>query len=352
MVGGGLRSENVAVYEAVLEARDGRGPVCVLPTASGTPRGSMMGYVEAFDALGGPGTAEGILLTPDHPEAAHSQEMADRLMGCSGFFFTGGVQSRITHVLRPGGEATPAFRAIWDRFRSGAVVSGSSAGAAIMSDPMIAGGSSEAALRGGIASGEEGEGVWLTGGLGFLDSGLVDQHFLARGRWARLLVGILGTADDRMGLGIDENTALVVEGDSAWVVGESGVVVMDARSAAKEESGNGGYGVRVHLLGPGDRLDLKTGAASPGSGKVAVPMGDSVFSSADVDLFEPWSLLRVLFELATARDSRLTFHQEGHFLEFRKESRFSVFARASPFNRTPPRGLFLGPFVLSAWKEK
>jgi hypothetical protein len=143
-----------------------------------------------------------------------------------------------------------------------------------------------------------------------------------------------------------------VEGDSAWVVGESGVVVMDARSAAKEELGNGGYGIRLYLMGPGDRLDLRTGEVSPAGEKHPLSVGDAVFSSADADLFEPWALPRVLFELARSRDIRLTFHQEGHFLEFRKEPGFSAFAPDGSSNRNPPRGLFLGPFVLSVWREK
>jgi len=351
MIGGGLRSENVAVYRAVLEGRNGDGPLCILPTASGTPQSSMTGYVESFDAVGGPGTAEGILLSVDNRNDAESEVVAERLRRCSGFFFTGGVQSRITEVLLPGGAVTPAFQALWNRYQSGAVVSGSSAGAAIMSDPMIAGGNSEEALRWGVTSREEGEGVWLTEGLGFLESGLVDQHFLARGRWARLLVGILGLERDRFGLGIDENTALVVEGDSAWVVGESGVLILDARVATTEDGGTGGYGVRLHLLGAGDRLNMRTGAVRPDPEKVGVPQGDEPFADSDADLFAPWSLLSVLFELATAPESRLTFHQGGQFLEIRKEPGFTAIAPVGPNNRTPPAGLFLGPFVLSVWAE-
>ncbi len=351
LIGGGLRSENLAVYEAVLGGRDGDGPLCILPPASGTPRASMEGYVDSFDAVGGPGTAEGILLSVDNRSDAESEAVAERLSGCSGFFFTGGVQSRITEVLLPDGETTPAFQTLWNRYQSGAVVSGSSAGAAIMSDPMIAGGGSGEALRWGITSREEGEGVWLAEGLGFLESGLVDQHFLARGRWARLLVGILGMEGDRLGLGIDENTALVVEADSAWVVGESGVLVLDARAATSEDGGNGGYGVRVHLLGAGDRLNLRTGAVRPDPAKIGVPEGEEPFADPDADLFAPWSLLRVLLELATAPDTRLTFHQDGQFLEIRKEPGFTALAPADPNNRTPPAGLFLGPFVMSVWAE-
>jgi len=351
IIGGGLQDENLPVYRAVLDARWGEGPLCVLPTASGTPRSSMDGYVKAFDDLGGAGTAEGILLTMDNRSEAASEEMASRLRRCSGFFFTGGVQSRVLDTFLPDGEPSLAFHALWETYKGGAVVAGSSAGAAIMSDPMIAGGSSSGALRQGTQAREEGEGVWLTRGLGFLESGVVDQHFLARGRWARLLVGILSTEEDRLGFGVDENTALVVEGDSVWVVGESGVVLMDARMAAREEGGNGGYGIRLHLLGAGDRFHLRTGEVRWEEGKGELREGREPFASPNADLFSSWSLLEVLFELATSRDTRVTFHQEGHFLEFRKEPGFRARAwEGMGIHGTPP-GLFLGPFVLSVWRE-
>ena len=311
----------------------------------------MEGYVQDFDALGGPGTAEGILLTVDNRAQALDPGLADRMRECSGFFFTGGVQSRVLDVLLPDGEPTPAYHALWERYQAGAVISGSSAGAAIMSDPMIGGGTSVDALGQGIQSTEEAAGVWVTQGLGFLKEGLVDQHFLARGRWARLMVAVLGTEGDSLGFGIDENTALVVEGDSAWVVGESGVVFLDARPAAREDDGNGGYGVRLYLLGAGDGVDLRSGTVEWDVEKSPVPARAEHFSNPEADLFSSWSLLSVLHELAISPDDRLTFHQDGHFLEFRKEPGFRAMSSEGPGVQGLPKGLFLGPFVLSAWRE-
>lgn len=351
IIGGALRSENTPIYQAVLDGRWGGGPLCVLPTASGTPTSAMEGYVAAFDALGGAGTAEGILLTVEDRGEAASEDVVSRLRACSGFFFAGGVQSRITDVLLPHGEPTPAYHALWERFQAGAVVSGSSAGAAVMSDPMIAGGSSEGALRQGVQGTTEGDGVWLAKGLGFLGSGMVDQHFLARGRWARLLVGLLGSEKDSLGFGIDENTALVVEGDSAWVVGESGVVFLDARFAVREDGGNGGYGVRMYLLGAGDVVEMGSGYVRSGAGKAPVLQGEEHFASPDTDLFGPRALPGMLLELSMAPESRLTFRQGGHFLEFRKEPGFKAMAWEPSGLQDRPQGLFLGPFVLSVWRE-
>ena len=351
IIGGALQAENTPVYAAVLDARWGEGPLCVIPSASGTPSSSMEGYVDAFDALGGEGAAEGILLTVENRGEAQDEGMADRLRACSGFFFTGGSQSRILDVFLPDGEPTAAYHALWERYQAGAVVAGSSAGAAIMSDPMIAGGSSVGALRDGVRTGEDGDGVWLTRGLGFLKRGLVDQHFLARGRWGRLLVGVLASHDDSLGFGIDENTALVVEGDSAWVVGESGVLYLDARSAEREEEGNGGHGVRAFLLGEGDGVDLQTGVVRWSDEKDPLSETGRPFTGSDLELFSGGSLLRVLAELALSPDRRLTFHQEGHVMEFGKEPGFKAMGRVDPSGGTPAEDLFLGPFVLSVRRE-
>ncbi|GIT51179.1 MAG: hypothetical protein Ct9H300mP15_13920 [Gemmatimonadota bacterium] len=82
----------------------------------------------------------------------------------------------------------------------------------------------------------DGDGVHTRGkGMGFFELGMLDQHFLARGRIGRLLVSTLQENSPQIGLGIDENTALVVDGDSAWVGGASGVVVVDGRSVQRTD---------------------------------------------------------------------------------------------------------------------
>lgn len=351
IVGGGLRSDNTEVYQAILDGRSGEGPLCVIPTASATPESSMESAVSAFDALGGPGTAQGILLTVDNPEAASLPAVAEQVRSCSGFFFTGGVQSRIVQVLRPEEGDSPAYLALMERHEAGAVVSGSSAGAAIMTDPMTGGGSSAGALRDGIRWGEEGEGVILEKGLGLLEGTFVDQHFLARGRWGRLLVAVLGTDGVDAGMGIDENTALVVQGDAAWVAGASGVVYLDTRGAVRDEGGNGGSNILLYLLGPGDGVDLKTGSVRVPATKLPLAEASGAFEAKDVDLFDRWALLHFLAEAATSTDSLFSFRQDGHLVEFRKAPRFEARAWDGPGVEGAPRGLSVGPMMLSVVRE-
>jgi cyanophycinase len=313
IIGGGLAADNEAVYRSILEARQGEGPICVIPTAGADPESSMESAVARFARWGGDGSVIGVFLPADDPDRADDPEVAEALRQCGGFFFTGGVQRRIVEVFRPDGRQTAAAAALFARWGEGAVVSGSSAGAAIMSDPMIGGGTSLGAFRSGGFSAPV-DGLSLEAGLGFVPDLLMDQHFLARGRFGRLLVAVLSDETPGFGAGIDENTALILEGTRAWVVGASGVVMVDARGAVRRAGGHEGHaghdghhghepdafeGVRVELLGPGDTMDLTTGEVTPAASKVALrdhsaeahppeaAPGDGLASP----LFDPWVLL-------------------------------------------------------------
>jgi len=279
-VGGALSPDNEAIYLAILERTASGGPVCVLPTASDAPGRSMRSYVRDFERWGGRRAAVGIRIDAGDVARAGLESTARRLRGCGGFFFTGGDQSRIVDTLRPGGAATPAYLALRERFRAGAVVSGSSAGAAALSDPMIGGGDADAALRGGVATDPSGGGVWIRNGIGFVRDALVDQHHLARGRFPRLLVAVADVATPAEGWGVDEDTALVIEPDgAAAVVGRSAVVLVRLDSSD-------GSGVRTGtllLLAGGDRRE-RDGTVVPAGERIEPPPGAGPVTVPDL----PW----------------------------------------------------------------
>jgi cyanophycinase len=261
IIGGALSNSNSAVYNEIVRGREGSGPLCVVPTAS-TPDGaerSMNSAIATIKRYSGDVPVVGVLVTTANAKDADTPDIATKLRNCSGYFFTGGVQSRIVDVFRPAGRRTAGFDALMERFRAGAVVSGSSAGAGMVSDPMIAGGSSAGALRNGVQRDTGSSGVSIERGLGFFTGGIVDQHFLARGRIARLIVATLELSEYKVGFGIDENTALVVGDNTAWVAGASSVALVDARNAKREAGSHGGTGVRFALLSAGDRYDMRTG---------------------------------------------------------------------------------------------
>ncbi len=344
IVGGALQRENADVYRAVLEARDGSGPFCVLPTASGVPEESMASAVAAFEEHGAD-SVDGVFVSTDNPEAAYDDAVVQRLGACSGYWFVGGVQSRVVEVFRPGGASTPAYEVVMRRFAEGAVVSGSSAGAAIMSTRMIAGGSSAGALAHGTVEGgadDDEEGVVIEPGLGFDDHAVYDQHFLARGRIGRLLVATLAGVGGGVGFGIDENTALVLDGPHARVVGASGVVLVDARAAVPSATGFGGTGLRVTLLGTGDGLDLETLEVTPGAGKTA--LGATAGRPEDPeDPFARWAFLHLLHGLATSEVADVAVPVEGYDLRLRKGPGFLALGYGEPGVEGTPRGLTVGP---------
>lgn len=381
IVGGALDEENAPVHHAVLEARQGEGPLCVLPTASGAPERSLESAVAIFRRYAADPRHEGdrpevtgVWITTDNPEAAADPAIAAELAGCSGYWFVGGDQSRVMRVFRPASGDTPGYRAIMARWREGAVVAGSSAGAAMMSARSIGGGSPAEALAHGVVrdrddDGEaDGDGVWVLPGMGFVDWAIVGQHHLARGRWGRLVVAVL-EEEDALGVGIDENTALVYRDGVAEVVGASGVLVVDTSGARAGELPRTATGIRLELLGPGDRLDVRSGAVTRvTAGRVVPPPGalgpdaDRESSTSDgavparparadleADPFADWAFLRLLHAFATGEVEEITLQGDARTLTLRRGAGFTGQAAREGGvveEAGTPVGLSVGPLVL------
>jgi cyanophycinase len=168
---------------------------------------------------------------------------------------------RATLIWIPGGDQSRFMKAIagtgladviLERFRQGAVVGGTSAGAAVMSGAMITGEADLQALTSGRTE--------LVPGLGLWPEVIVDQHFLKRQRSNRLISAVL---DRRtlVGVGIDESTAVIVHGSSFDVVGRSSVVVIDPRGAAIDAASAGqpatGRDLKLTVLRAGMSYTLK-----------------------------------------------------------------------------------------------
>jgi cyanophycinase len=169
-----------------------------------------------------------------------------------GVFFTGGDQIKITSQI---GD-TPIFQRIHEIYEEGGVIAGTSAGAAVMSETMLVEG-------GGENSHVIGGSVRMAPGLGLIEDVIIDQHFMERGRFGRL-VGAVAQNPKNLGIGIDEQTAIVVErGNGFYVLGSGGVYVIDGTgvtysNVAEEDPKKtiSIYNVRMHMLSQGDRFDL------------------------------------------------------------------------------------------------
>lgn len=279
IIGGGLSAQNAEIYERMI-ALAGDGVVGIVPTATGVPDQSIPSAIGRFEQWGGEGRAVAIDIRHDQPEEAANPHWAALIDECMGLFFTGGNQSRIIAAFRPEEGDTISFEATMRLLRDGGFISGSSAGAAMMSDPMITGGSSAAALRGRLLdSGEGRSGVGIGRGMGYFPYGLVDQHFLTRGRLGRLIVALEQTGQP-VGWGIEDNRALHADlrtGMLEALGGQRAVLAVDISRMRNADSG--WSGIRLSLMNSGDRWDTRSGAVVPADGRAATAIPAS--ASAD-----------------------------------------------------------------------
>ncbi|WP_448581234.1 cyanophycinase [Thermaurantiacus sp.] len=275
IAGGAIAEDNAAVIRAVLDRRPQNAPaIAIIPAASAAPAEALARSAALFQRHGAlPEDIVAIrLAVVDDPTTAEDEaDWAARasdpqtlalLEGVGAIWFTGGDQSRIMAALvAPDGRATPLLAAIRARHRAGAVVGGTSAGAAVMSDPMLTGGDPVAAVSPG-----RGEAVTMAAGLGFLAGAIVDQHFDARSRLPRLLAALASLPPrQRLGFGIDEDTALIVSEGTAMVAGRGLVTFVDGRRARlRRGPGVRATGLALHLMAEGDVMPLpaKVGPAA------------------------------------------------------------------------------------------
>ncbi|MEW5785099.1 MAG: cyanophycinase [Bacillota bacterium] len=223
--------------------------VAVIGAASTEPVETGQNYEQVFGELG---AASVRLLTLSHRNSAQDESTAALLQEAAVIFITGGDQLRLTSIL--GGTAL--LRILQERFKQGAVLAGTSAGASAMSHTMIIGGSEKEPPQRGL--------IHMAPGLGFLPGVLVDQHFAQRGRFGRLLAAVaLNPA--LLGIGIDEDTAVLVR-ENRWleVVGSAGVTIVDGSSlvhtnvseTAPRETLTLSY-FQLHSLARGARFDMQ-----------------------------------------------------------------------------------------------
>jgi cyanophycinase len=213
------------------------------------PDGLFEEYEKAFRALG---VKHLYKLEINDREEATSESKLRILDDATGVFFTGGDQMKITSQI---GD-TLIFRRLKEIYEEGGLIAGTSAGAAVMSETMlVTGGDEDSHVIGGS--------LRMAPGLGLIGDVIIDQHFMERGRLGRLL-GAVAQNPKNLGIGIDEQTAIVVErGNGFYVLGSGAVYVIDGSevtySNIAEEDLNKTlsiYNVRMHMLSQGDRFDL------------------------------------------------------------------------------------------------
>lgn len=281
IMGGAVHPDTEDIWQRIVSLAGGRGAsIAVIAAAAASPESSAKRTIETLERYGAKPffvTAAPRLAGRDVRKDAEDPEIVREVERAGGVFFNGGDQSRITQtLLRSDGQKTALLAAITRLYERGGVIAGTSAGAAIMSRTMFYEPPDVLrVLQEGLVAGKD-----IAPGLGFLGDGVfVDQHVLARGRFARMLPAMVA-AGVTYGVGVDENTALVVTAKrEAEVVGASGVVVIDTSRAARDQSMSrfNIRGARISYLERGDRIDLvsRTITASP------FKLGGSVLNHLD-----------------------------------------------------------------------
>ncbi|MFN3619029.1 cyanophycinase [Sphingorhabdus sp.] len=231
---------------AIAEYLDG-GRLVVATIASHAREGYFESYCNAFDALGVADLVE--LYVKDRAEAMDGSK-SQMLENAAGIFFTGGDQLRIVSQI---GD-TPLEAMVHDLHRRGGVIAGTSAGASAQGETMLITGAGQESYRIGD--------MHMAPGLGLIPGVMIDQHFAERGRIGRLL-GAVAHNPRLLGIGVDEDTAIVVKGEDFDVIGAGGVTIVDAArlshsniAETEPDSVLSMHDVTLHALSAGDRFNL------------------------------------------------------------------------------------------------
>jgi len=258
IIGGGKRPDYV-MKEIIKLAGGNRSQILIVPAASEDQLDSSLYARHQFESCG----AENVRYIILKKEEVDNPENLSIVKRSKAIFFTGGDQNRLTSFLL----GTKFLEEIKRIYREGGVISGTSAGAAAMSKIMITG--DELLVKEEKKDEEQGfrtikrNNIKTAEGFGFLENVIIDQHFIKRKRLNRLISLVLENPNI-LGVGIDEETAIIVEkGKRFQVLGEGTVMIFDARKAKEisdDKNGNiSAKNLRMHILKSGDSFDLQRG---------------------------------------------------------------------------------------------
>lgn len=245
------KKDRCEILEKVVEL-SGKRNACltVITVAAAKPEQVGEDYVRLFSDLG---VKDVVALDIKTRQETQREDIVKRIEKSTGIFFTGGDQLRITSLL--GGSRF--YHALYDAYNSGVVLCGTSAGASVMSDTMIVDGDGNETPGGSLIN--------MAPGIGLLEKVVVDQHFAQRGRIGRLLTAV-ACNPYVLGVGIDEDTAILVNPKATFTVEGSGTVTVIDGSAIDytnvSELAPGEplalFNTKIHVLSPGTSFDLST----------------------------------------------------------------------------------------------
>lgn len=253
IIGGG--DKTIEMMQTIVDLAGGpSAKIIVIPNASSDPLESATYNVDEFKNL----DCTNVDYILFDREDADKDSLVEKLNGATGIFFSGGDQAFLTRDML----GSKLLKRVYEIYYNGGVISGTSAGAAVMSEVMITGNelinkdSSENFIS--IQNGN----IEVKEGFGFIKTAFIDQHFIKRKRLNRT-ISILLENPELLGIGIDESTCIIVNPDDTFeVLGENQVIVFDATNSTNievDKNGNlGAQNIKMDILLSGNKFDLKS----------------------------------------------------------------------------------------------
>lgn len=253
IIGGGER--HGYIMQKIIDLSGGKNArMIVIPNASSEPLETAQRQSNELKAHG-IASSDYLIFTK---ESADADSNLKKLDGVTGIFFSGGDQSNLTRDLL----GTKLLDKIYEIYNEGGVISGTSAGAAVMSEVMITGNELINKDSNSAFNSIQKNNIEVKQGFGFIKSAIVDQHFIKRKRNNRLISLVIENPH-LTGIAIDEATSIIVYPDDTFeVLGESQVLILDAFNANNIRTDKNGNlradNIKMHLLINGDKFNLKT----------------------------------------------------------------------------------------------
>lgn len=250
IIGGGKKSPELLRKMARVAELDSSGYTIVLPMSSSVPDTSGYWIKQDLKKI----NVSNVHVFNLQSKAKMTKMKLDSVKNASLVYITGGNQNTFMKIA----GNTPLVPAIREAYEKGAVIAGTSAGAALMSKKMITGNEFKHPEYTGDFKTIEANNIEIKNGLGLLKNAIIDQHFIQRMRMNRLLSACLENPD-QTGIGIDESTAILVEGNNATVYGEGQVIVIrNTQMKSRVKNGLlGGNNLNLSVYLPGENFKIK-----------------------------------------------------------------------------------------------
>lgn len=230
IIGGGNRSDKLMTNLLSISKLKVNDYIVVLPMSSEEPDSSFIYFNDQLKKL----TPNRIVMLNFDKKTALNQKWIDSLQNAKLIFISGGDQTRFMDIVKN----TPIKTAIHQAYKNGSTIAGTSAGAAVMSEHMITGNQKLNPVYTGTFDNIRHNNLETAEGLGLMTNVIIDQHFLKRSRYNRLLSAMV-EFPSLIGIGIDEATAIIVQNNTIEITGESEVIVIkNPKGIQKSDTNN------------------------------------------------------------------------------------------------------------------